>query len=151
MLQPQLERIRVYFQHTPPYERPVWNKALAWHYGQQELVWCPECGWDFGLWSDSDLVVWRRQPRGRRPFQWATGLWERIQRRREALKDALARSIASQGMPAEPDYEGPRRSRTPEGMPAEPDSEGMPAEPDSEGPRRSPTPVGMPAEFDLLD
>ena len=58
----------------------------------------------------------RRQSRGRRPFHWATGLWGRMQRRREALKDGLARSIASQGMPAEPDSGGLRASDHPAGI-----------------------------------
>jgi len=79
---PQLERIQQHFRNTAPYERPVWSKALAWHYGEMELAWQPECGWDFGIWADHDALVRFRKSTGVRPHSWATkggiGLWSRF-------------------------------------------------------------------------
>lgn len=117
MLKPLLDRIREYFKNTPVYERPVWTDALAWHYAEQDLVSLPECGWDFGIWADSDWVIWSRRSRGHRPFDWATGLWERMELRRKALQQMVARrSLAPEGMAEEPGSLGPRGSDDPAGI-----------------------------------
>ena len=84
MGQVQLHRIHKYYVDTPPFERPVWAKGLAWYVMEKHVARAPECGWDWGIRSDADAVFWRRCIRGR-PFAWATGLWGRMEERRTAL------------------------------------------------------------------
>ena len=67
MGQVQLHRIQKYYVDTPPFERPVWAKGLAWYVMEKHVARAPECGWDWGIRSDADAVFWRRCIRGR-PF-----------------------------------------------------------------------------------
>ncbi len=76
----QLNRIKWYWQHTPPHQRPAWAWGLYWFQSNEELGFEPKLGEDFGLGADVSLMLSLRSG-GQRPFRWMPGFWERIEQR----------------------------------------------------------------------
>ena len=109
MSQQQIERIRGYYWDTAELERPVWAKALWWYCTGAHPEIYRDCGWDFGLWSDLQAVVWRRKVQDWRPFRWSESLWERMAERRSCLDLRIQRSRINDRLNSAEDWRAFRR------------------------------------------
>ena len=79
----QIVRIREYHDQTPFYEVPTWVYGLRFAMLNKCYLTDTYLPWGYGLTGDCDLLC--RHRRGRLPFFFMPGLWDRLEVRKRAL------------------------------------------------------------------
>ena len=76
-------RVQWYYDNTPPCDVPLFVHALRWYLKRDAEGEYDHFPADFGLAQAWDSVYMARG--GQRPFDWAPGLWTRVEHRRRRL------------------------------------------------------------------